>query len=132
MSSVNKVILVGRLGADPETRAVGETQVSNFNVATSDRWTDRNSGEKKEKTEWHRVQAWGKQSELVDKYLKKGTMVFVEGSLQTRDWTDDSGNKRYVTEIRAQRLQILSPRNGDKKQPVAAGVTDESSDDIPF
>jgi single-strand DNA-binding protein len=107
MASVNKVILLGNLGRDPEVRFTqGGTPVANFTMATTDRWSDP-SGEKKEKTEWHRIVVWGKQAEIAGEYLRKGRPVFVEGSLQTREWTDRDGNKRYTTEVRAQRLQLL-------------------------
>jgi len=137
MASVNKVILLGNLGRDPEVRyTAGGSPVANFTMATSERWTDP-SGEKKEKTEWHRVVVWGKQAEIVGEYLKKGRPVFVEGSLQTREWNDREGNKRYTTEVRAQRIQLLG-RPEAPHAPTAAGeeVAEPSpgftEDDIPF
>ena len=107
MASVNKVILIGNLGRDPEIRYTpGGSPVANFTMATTERWTDPN-GEKKEKTEWHRIVVWGKQAEIAAEYLRKGRQVYIEGSLQTREWTDRDGNKRYTTEVKAQRLQLL-------------------------
>jgi single-strand DNA-binding protein len=141
MASVNKVILVGNLGRDPEVRYTpGGSAVANFTLATTDRWNDP-SGEKKERTEWHRIVVWGKQAEIAGEYLRKGRQVYVEGSLQTREWTDRDGNKRYTTEVRAQRFQMLGARPGDAPQPVAArGPMEEvaepeagfGEDDIPF
>jgi single-strand DNA-binding protein len=118
MAGVNKVMLIGNLGRDPEVRhTTGGTPVANFTVATTERWNDAASGERKEKTEWHRIVVWGKQAEIAGEYLRKGRQVFIEGSLQTRDWTDRDGNKRYTTEIRAQRFQMLG-KAGDA--PAAA------------
>ena len=107
MASVNKVILLGNLGADPEMRYTNSgTAVANFRIATNERWTDRN-GETQERTEWHNIVAWSKLGEICGKYLKKGKPVFIEGRLQTRSWEDQSGNKRYTTEIVAQTMQRL-------------------------
>jgi len=112
MASVNKVILMGNLGADPELRYTNTgTAVANFRIATNDRWTDKN-GESQERTEWHNIVAWSKLAEICGKYLKKGKPVFIEGRLQTRTWDDQSGNKRYTTEIVAQTMQMLG-RAGD-------------------
>lgn len=139
MASVNKVILLGNLGRDPEVRFTqGGTPVANFTMATTDRWSDP-SGEKKEKTEWHRVVVWGKQAEIAGEYLKKGRPVFIEGSLQTREWTDRDGNKRYTTEVRAQRLQLLG-RPDDRGSSAGAPPAEDApevpggfaEDDIPF
>ncbi len=139
MASVNKVILLGNLGRDPEVRFTqGGTPVANFTMATTDRWSDP-SGEKKEKTEWHRIVVWGKQAEIAGEYLRKGRPVFVEGSLQTREWTDRDGNKRTTTEVRAQRLQLLG--RPDDRAPATTGAAVEETaepsgafaeDDIPF
>lgn len=142
MASVNKVILLGNLGRDPEVRFTqGGTPVANFTMATTDRWSDP-SGEKKEKTEWHKIVVWGKQAEIAGEYLRKGRPVFVEGSLQTREWTDKEGNKRYTTEVRAQRLQLLGrpdDRGGSGSSGGGAPVEDVAEpagafadDDIPF
>jgi single-strand DNA-binding protein len=105
--SVNKVILVGRLGQNPETRYTpGGSAVCNFSVATSESWIDK-SGQKQERTEWHRIVAWGKLAELCQQYLSKGRQVYVEGKLQTRQWQDQTGQTRYTTEIQAQTVQFL-------------------------
>jgi single-strand DNA-binding protein len=139
MASVNKVILIGNLGRDPEVRyTAGGTPVANFSMATSERWTDA-SGDRKERTEWHKIVVWGKQAEIVGEYLRKGKQVYVEGSLQTREWTDRDGNKRYTTEVKALRVQMLG-RPGDR-EPVSAGAAEQevaepaagfNEDDIPF
>ena len=106
MSGINKVIIVGRLGSDPETKAVGQgSTVTRLSVATSESWTDKN-GQKQERTEWHRVTVWGKLAELCGKYLSKGKQVYVEGKLQTRTW-EDNGQKKYATDIVAQTVQFL-------------------------
>jgi single-strand DNA-binding protein len=139
MASVNKVILIGNLGRDPEVRFTqGGTPVANFTMATTERWNDP-SGEKKERTEWHRIVVWGKQAEVAAEYLKKGRSVYVEGSLQTREWTDRDGNKRYTTEVRAQRLQFLGRPDDRQAGPAAAPVEEAgepvggyAEDDIPF
>ena len=118
MASVNKVILIGNLGRDPEIRYTpGGSPVANFTMATTERWNDPN-GEKKEKTEWHRIVVWGKQAEIAAEYLRKGRQVYIEGSLQTREWTDRDGNKRYTTEVKAQRLQLLG--RAEDRAPVSA------------
>jgi len=125
MGSVNKVILIGNLGRDPEVRyTTGGTPVANFTMATTDKWNDPASGERKERTEWHRVVVWSKQAEIAGEYLRKGRQVYVEGSLQTREWTDRDGNKRYTTEIKAQRFQMLGSRGDDeRREPAAATAT---------
>jgi single-strand DNA-binding protein len=106
--SVNKVILVGRLGQDPELKYTqAGTAVCNFSLATSESWTDKNSGQKKERTEWHRVVVWGKLAELCNQYLGKGKQAFVEGKLTTRSLEDQNGQKRYTTEIESQTVQFL-------------------------
>ena len=111
MASVNKVIIVGNLGADPETRYMpsGEA-VTNIRVATTDRWKDKASGEMKEATEWHRIAFFGRLAEISGEYLKKGSQVYVEGKLRTRKWQDKDGNDRYTTEIRGDRMQMLGGR----------------------
>ncbi|MFO7728838.1 MAG: single-stranded DNA-binding protein [Desulfonatronovibrio sp.] len=109
--SMNKVILVGRLGQDPKLAyAASGVAVANFNIATDESFTDRD-GNKVEKTEWHRIVVWAKQAELCSNYLSKGSLVLVEGSLQTRKWQDQQGNDRYTTEIKAQRVQFLDTRS---------------------
>jgi len=108
---INKVILIGNLGADPETRAMpsGMT-VANINVATSENWKDKQSGENKERTEWHRVAMFGRLGEIAGEYLKKGSKVYIEGSLRTRKWQDKQGQDRYTTEIIANEMQMLDSR----------------------
>ena len=119
MAGVNKVILVGNLGRDPEVRYTGDGKpVANFTMATTERWSDP-TGEKKEKTEWHRIVVWGKQAEIAGEYLRKGRQIYVEGSLQTKDWTDRDGNKRQTTEVRAQRFQMLGRRGEEVDGPPA-------------
>jgi len=106
MSGINKVIIVGRLGQDPEMKAVGQgATVTRLNVATSENWVDK-SGQKQERTEWHRITVWGKLAEICGKYLSKGRQVYVEGKLQTRSW-EDNGQKKYATEIVASTVQFL-------------------------
>ena len=118
MASLNKVLLIGNLGRDPEVRYTQSgTPVANFTMATTDQWSDRSSGEKKERTEWHRIVVWGKDAEIAGEYLRKGKQVYVEGSLQTREWTDKDDNKRTTTEVRAFRFLMLG-RAGDA--PAAA------------
>jgi single-strand DNA-binding protein len=153
MASINKVILVGNLGADPETRYLpsGEA-VTNIRVATTDRWKDKASGEMKEATEWHRVAFFGRLAEVAGEYLKKGSQVYVEGSLRTRKWQDKDGNDRYSTEIRGDVMQMLgsragageprgAPSGGGPAEPASepravakkpAGKFDDMADDIPF
>ena len=110
---INKVILVGNLGADPETRAMPSgTTVANLRIATSESWRDKQSGEQQERTEWHRVVLFGRLGEIAAEYLKKGSQVYIEGSLRTRKWTDKQGNERYSTEIIGNELQMLGGRGG--------------------
>jgi single-strand DNA-binding protein len=110
---VNKVILIGNLGADPETRAMpsGMT-VANLRIATSESWRDKQSGEQQERTEWHRVALFGRLAEIAAEYLRKGSQVYIEGSLRTRKWQDKQGNERYSTEIVGNELQMLGGRGG--------------------
>jgi len=144
MASLNKVILIGNLGRDPEVRyTTGGSPVANFTMATTETWNDSSTGEKKERTEWHKIVVWGKQAEIAGEYLRKGKQVYVEGGLQTREWTDRDGNKRYTTEVKAQRFLMLG-RAGDKPQPLqepqeaTSAVADSgggggyAEDDIPF
>ena len=113
MASVNKVIILGNLGADPETRTFPSGgQVCNVRIATTERWKDRQSGEQKEITEWHNVVFNDRLAEIAGQYLRKGSPVYVEGSLRTRKWTDKDGNDRYTTEIRANTMQLLGGRQG--------------------
>jgi len=142
MASVNKVILVGNLGSDPEVKYTPSgAAVANFNIATNENWTSKD-GKKEERTEWHRIVVWNKLAELCGEYLAKGRTVYVEGRLQTREWNDKDGNKRYTTEIVAQTIQFLgcgaergqrpaasqggAPARMEEAQPI------EVEDDIPF
>lgn len=112
MSGVNKVIIIGRLGQDPEMKAVGQgATVTRLNVATSENWTGKD-GQKQERTEWHRIVVWGKLAEICGKYLAKGRQVYVEGRLQTRSW-EDNGQKKYSTEIVANTVQFLGSANSE-------------------
>lgn len=154
MASVNKVILVGNLGKDPETRyAPSGDAICNITLATTDTWRDKASGEKREATEWHRVVFFGKLAEIAGQYLRKGSQVYVEGSLRTRKWQDKDGQDRYTTEIRADEMKMLGGRqDGDSaprqqsapqqprtQQPkpqqsggAQGGFGDFGDDDIPF
>ncbi len=148
MASVNKVILIGNLGRDPELRFVQSGQaVANFTLATNDRWTDR-EGKPQERTEWHRIVVWGKQAENCANYLSKGRPVYIEGRLQTREWEDKEGQKRQTTEVVAQIVQFLGSRDAGGREAPARGAsaavaprepegdpgpdTARGSDDIPF
>jgi len=112
MASVNKVILIGNLGRDPETRyTTGGDAVTNLNIATSETWKDK-AGEKQEKTEWHRVVLFGRQAEIAGEYLKKGRSVYIEGRLQTKKYTDKDGVEKYSTEIVGDRMQLLCSKDG--------------------
>ena len=139
MAGVNKVILVGNLGRDPELRYTKNGQaVANFSVATSESWNSRDGSGREERTEWHRVVAWAKTAELCAQYLSKGRTVYVEGSLRTREWEDREGNKRQTTEVHAQTVQFIGGRGGagrgGETQRSEAGLGDPSpsEDDIPF
>ncbi|CAJ91552.1 Single-stranded DNA-binding protein [Cupriavidus necator] len=113
MASVNKVILVGNLGADPETRYLPSGDaVTNIRLATTDRYKDKQSGEMKEATEWHRVSFFGKIAEIAGQYLRKGSSVYIEGRIRTRKWQDQSGQDKYSTEIVADQMQMLGSRQG--------------------
>jgi single-strand DNA-binding protein len=160
MASVNKVIIVGNLGADPETRYTpGGDAVTNIRVATTDKWKDKASGEMKEATEWHRISFFGRLAEVAGEYLKKGSQVYIEGSLRTRKWQDKDGQDKYSTDIRGDVMQMLGRREGggaprDEGMPRSsearaggesrsggeskpaqkkpAGKFDDMEDDIPF
>jgi single-strand DNA-binding protein len=152
MMSVNKVIILGRLGQDPELKYTPSgAAVCNFSLATSETWTDKNSGQKNEKTEWHRIVVWGKLAELCNQYLSKGRQAFVEGKIQTRSWDDKDGNKRYTTEISASTVQFIGANQGTSTNSSANNNTNQAptnndnqndynissdanfaSDDIPF
>jgi single-strand DNA-binding protein len=111
MSSINKVIIIGRVGKDPELRyATSGDAICNLTVATSESWKDKASGEKKEAVEWHKVSMFGKLAEIAGQYLKKGSLVYIEGSLRTRKWTDKEGVERYTTEIRADQMKMLGSK----------------------
>ena len=140
MSGVNKVILVGNLGKDPEVRYLeGGTAVANFTIATSETYKDRNSGERKTQTEWHNIVLWRGLAEVAEKYLKKGNQVYIEGKIRTRSWEDKDGNTRYTTEIVGDNMTMLGRREeGERAQreaPVPSGQNpdvQEENDDLPF
>ena len=120
---VNKVILIGHLGADPETRAMPSgSSVANLRIATTESWRDKQSGEQQERTEWHRVALFGRLAEIAGEYLRKGSQVYIEGSLRTRKWQDKQGNERYSTEIVGNEMQMLGGRGG-----AGAGATGASA-----
>jgi single-strand DNA-binding protein len=143
---VNKVILIGNLGKDPEVRYMPNgNAVANITLATSESWKDKTSGEQQEKTEWHRVVMFRRLGEIAGEYLKKGSKVYIEGKLQTRKWQDNSGNDRYTTEIVADQMQMLDSRGGSANfssesksapamapAPAAAAAGGDFDDDIPF
>ena len=129
-SGINKVILIGRLGTDPEVRyTTGGGAVANFNLATNESWTDKN-GQKQERTEWHKIVVWGKLGELCGQYLSKGRQAYCEGRLQTRDWTDKDGNKRYTTEVVAQNIQFLGGRSDSAGAGASSGQDFAPSQDF--
>jgi len=131
MASVNKVILVGNLGRDPELRYTPQGRpVVNFSLATTDHWTSK-SGEKQERTEWHKVVLWGRQAEVANQYLKKGSPCYVEGRITTRSWEDKDKIKRYSTEIEGLSLQLLGSRGGGDAPPSAPSQPDEYFDSFP-
>ena len=143
MRGVNKVIIIGYLGNDPERRQFNNGGgVTNISVATSEQWTDKQTGEKREATEWHRIVLFNRLGEVAAQYLKKGSQVYIEGSLQTRKWQDQNGQDRYITEIKANNMQILSglgysePQSPQSPQSPTSGDTDTPTviddDDIPF
>lgn len=145
MSSLNKAMIIGRLGADPEVRYTqSNTAVATLSVATTEKYKDRN-GELQENTEWHRVVAWGRLAEICQEYLKKGSLAYFEGPIQTREWEDKDGQKRYTTEIKALNMQMLDSRgsqgsatpsnSGNKKPPATVDIDDsfdDMDDDLPF
>jgi single-strand DNA-binding protein len=153
MGSVNKVILVGNLGRDAELRYTpGGAPVATLNLATTEVWNDKTSGQKQEKTEWHRIVLWGKSAESLSEYLTKGKQIFVEGRLQTRKWQDKDGHEKYTTEIRADRITLLgggggmaggarpqrsagagaASGGGGDHEPMGEPISDLTDDDIPF
>lgn len=147
---INKVILVGNLGNDPEVRyANNGSAIANISIATSESWKDKNTGEQQEKTEWHRVVMFNRLGEIAGEYLKKGSQVYIEGKLQTRKWQDKSGQDRYTTEIVANEMQMLGGRGGSDMgsgggyqapqsapqqaaKPAAPQPSNDFDDDIPF
>jgi len=145
MGSVNKVILVGNLGRDAELRYTpGGSPVATLNLATTEIWNDK-AGQRQEKTEWHRIVLWGKTAESLNEYLTKGKQIYVEGRLQTRQWDDKDGNKRYTTEIRGDRIVLLGGGGGGggarqqargaaapTEDPMGEPVSELTDDDIPF
>ena len=140
MSGVNKVIIVGNLGNDPELRFTQDgTAIANISVATSESWTEKGSGNKQERTEWHKVVAFKRLAEIMGEYLQKGSKVYVEGSLRTRKWQDQSGNDRYSTEIVCREMQMLDSKSGGNPKPAPSNPQPqrpepqgEFDDDIPF
>jgi single-strand DNA-binding protein len=133
MGNLNKAMLIGRLGSDPEMRNTGSASVVNISLATTETYKDA-QGNKQEKTEWHNLVFWERNAEIVEKYCKKGSQLFVEGSLQTREWNDKDGNKRYTTEIRVRNFQMLDSKNSE--QSTSSPNTNQQNlpleDDIPF
>jgi single-strand DNA-binding protein len=137
--AVNKVILIGNLGKDPEVRFTPSgSAVANFSLATSEQWNDR-EGKRQERTEWHNIVVWGKQGELCGQYLAKGRQVYVEGSIRTRSYDDKNGVKRYITEIVAQKIRFLGGGGGTRMAPEAETADDMGGggvppldDDVPF
>ena len=155
MANLNKVMLIGRLGQDPEVKDAGNTPVANFSIATKENWTDKN-GEKQERTEWHNIVAWDKLADLAGNYLRRGSNIYCEGKLQTRSWESQEGEKKYRTEVVINQLQFLDKREDsntgnesrqfEREQPQRQPVNDQSNieriqsnfqgnekkDDIPF
>ncbi len=139
---INKVILIGNLGKDPEVRYMANGgAVCNVTLATTESWKDKQSGEQKDKTEWHNIVFYRRLAEIAGEYLRKGSQIYVEGKLQTRKWQDKNGNDRYTTEIIANEMQMLGSRGGGSadfsaersaSQAPAAAATDDFDDDIPF
>lgn len=139
MASLNKILLIGNLGADPETRyTTGGDAVCNIRLATTESWRDKASGEQKEATEWHRVVFYRRLAEIAGQYLKKGSQVYLEGRIKTRKWTDKDGIERYTTEVEATEMKMLGSRRDDQggsqpaQQRQAGGTVSDLDDDIPF
>lgn len=143
MSNLNKAMLIGRVGKDPEVRYLSNgSAVANLSLATSEKWKDKATGEKKEATEWHKIAAFDKLAEIIGEYVHKGDLIYIEGKLTTRKWQDKDGQDRYTTEIRASQMQMLGSKRGDDAQspsrpaaPAAASPPpnfDDMDDDIPF
>ena len=130
---VNKVILIGNLGADPEARYTqsGGTPVTSFRIATTERWKGQN-GQMQEQTEWHTCNAWGRLAEICGQYLRKGSRVYVEGSIHTRKWQDQEGKDRYSTEIKVREMKMLSAREGGQSEGSGCPGPPEMGNDVPF
>lgn len=132
MASLNKVQLIGNLGQDPEVRyTAGGDAVTTLSVATTDEWKDKASGEKRQQTEWHRVVMYKKLAEIAAQHLSKGSQVYVEGRIKTKNWTDKDGVERYTTQVDATELKFLGKRERDQSQAPSSGGND-ADDDIPF
>ena len=134
-NGLNKVLIIGNLGSAPEIKYTSSgSAVANLSIATSERWKDRNTGEQKEQVEWHRVVLFSRLAEIAEQYLKKGSKVFVEGKLQTRDWEDAEGKKRYTTEVIAREMTMLDSRSGsdNASQPQSSSPENNFEEDIPF
>ena len=137
-NGLNKVLIIGNLGADPEIKYTqAGSPVANLSVATSERWKDKNTGEQKEQVEWHRVVIFGRLAEIAEQYLKKGSKIFVEGKLQTRDWEDSEGKKRYTTEVVAREMTMLDSKGDSMESSSSTGSSsksdnDKTEEDIPF
>ena len=134
MAGINKVILIGNLGKDPELRYTPNSKaVATFSLATTEKWKDK-EGQFQEKTEWHNIVAWGKQAEICKEYLKKGSSVYVEGRLQHRSYDDKDGNKKYITEIVARSVQMLGRKGEAKEEPVSQNLESSAAEeeDLPF
>ena len=132
MAGINKAIIVGNLGKDPEVRyANNGSAIASITVATSEQWKDKSTGEKQEKTEWHRISAFGRLAEIMGEYLKKGSQVYIEGRIQTRKWQDKSGQDRYTTEIIANELQMLGSRGGGGGSMGGGAPQSDFNQDVP-
>lgn len=135
MSDLNRATILGRLGADPESRSVGETSVTSLSVATSEKWKDKNSGQMQERTEWHRVELWGRVGEVAAQYLRKGSQVYLEGRIRTDKYQDkETGQDRYSTKIIGDRMQLIGGKGEGQASPAAdpAPAGGGFDDDIPF
>jgi len=133
MGSLNKTLLIGRLGQDPQISFMPSGKaVANFTMATSETWNDKDTGEKKEKTEWHKIVLFDRKAEIAEKYISKGSQVYIEGKLQTREWEDKDGNRRFTTEIVGQNIQMLDSKGGNSVgRDIDGGPIDEE-ESIPF
>ena len=133
MASLNKVILIGNLGNDPETRyTTAGDAVTSISLATTDEWRDKGSGEKRQQTEWHKIVFFKKLAEIVSQHLRKGSQVYVEGRIKTKKWTDKDGIERYMTQVEATEMKMLGKRERDNSQASQGGAVADLEDDIPF